>query len=171
MIEQIHTSEGANLCKRILAVISAVYRPVTLNELTSFVDMPNSVSRNDMALSEIRGRCGSFLTLRGHSISFVHLSAKNFLLEEASDELFPSGTGIAGVHRLIFSRSSQAMSNTPKQDMYSLRAFEYPADQVKQPDPDPLTVSRYSCIYYIDHRCNWNPSSSAKDFGLAHIFV
>ncbi|KAF2469181.1 uncharacterized protein BDR25DRAFT_229776, partial [Lindgomyces ingoldianus] len=29
----------------------------------------------------------------------------------------------------------------------------YPTEQSKQPDPDPLAASRYSCIYWVDHLC------------------
>jgi hypothetical protein len=58
MIGQIRDSEDAELCKRILAVVLVVYRPVILNKLESFVDMPTSVF-----LTEIIELCGSFLTL------------------------------------------------------------------------------------------------------------
>jgi hypothetical protein len=72
MIDQLRDSEDARLCKRILAVVSAVYWPVTLDELASFVDMPDGVSGEYEALSEIIGICGSLLTLRERTISFVH---------------------------------------------------------------------------------------------------
>ena len=72
MINQISDSEDANLYKRILAIISAVYRPLTLDELESFVDMPNGVSGDYEAFSEIIGLCGSFLTLRERTVSFIH---------------------------------------------------------------------------------------------------
>ena len=160
MIDQICDSEDADLCKRILAVVSAVYRPVTLDELASFVDMPNGVSRNNKALLEIIGLCGSFLTLQKRTISFVHQSAKDFLLQEAFHEIFPSA--IEDIHHLVFSRSLQIMSKTLRRDVYSLGALGYPIERVKQPDPDPLAASRYSCIYWIDHLYDWNPSSSTN---------
>jgi hypothetical protein len=39
MMEQICNSDNADLCKRILASIAIVYRPITLKELTSLVEM------------------------------------------------------------------------------------------------------------------------------------
>jgi hypothetical protein len=72
MKDQIWSSEDAELCKRILAVVSAVYRPVALDELAAFVDMPDGVSGNYKALSKIIGFCGSFLALRERTISFIH---------------------------------------------------------------------------------------------------
>jgi hypothetical protein len=152
-----------------------VYRPVTLDELASFVDMPDGVSGDYEALSEIIGLCGSFLTLRERIISFVHQSAKDFLLKEASYEIFPSG--IEDIHHVIFSRSLHVMSRTLRRDIYSLRALGYPIERVKQPDSDPLAASRYSCIYWVDHLCNWNSSSyvnhrfDLQDGGAVDEFV
>ena len=123
MMNQICVSEDAGLCKRVLAVVSAVFRPITIDELTSFVDMPDGVSGNDEALSEIVGLCGSFLTLRGNTISFVHQSAIDFLFEKASQEIFPTGT--KDIHYLIFSRSLLVMSKTLRRDIYELHALGY----------------------------------------------
>ncbi|PQE20078.1 hypothetical protein CJF30_00001354 [Rutstroemia sp. NJR-2017a BBW] len=90
MLDQIIDSEDAELCKSILAVVSAVYRPITLDELVAFVDIPNGVTGDYEALSEIIGLCGSFLTLRERTVSFVHQSAKDFLIEKASKDIFLS---------------------------------------------------------------------------------
>jgi hypothetical protein len=175
MIDQIWNSKYAELCKRILAVISTVYQPVTLDELVSFVDMPNSVTGNYEALSEIIGLCGSFLTLRERTIFFVHQSAQEFLLKEASNEIFPSG--IEDIHHIIFSKSLHVMSRTLRRDIYSLQALGCPIEQVKQPDPDPLGASRYSCIYWVDHLCDWgsNPDADPKvdlqDGGTVNVFI
>ncbi len=160
MMKQICDSENAELCKRILAVVSVVYRPVTLDELTSLVDMPNGVS-NDKSLTKIIGLCGSFLTLRERTISFVHKSAKDFLVDKASEEIFPSG--MDDVHRSIFSRSLQAMSSTLRRDVYSLGAPGFPIDRVEQPEPDPLAKIRYSCIYWVDHLHDCDPTRNTTD--------
>ncbi|KAF2466664.1 uncharacterized protein BDR25DRAFT_359180, partial [Lindgomyces ingoldianus] len=160
MIDQMKNSEVADLCKRILAILSVMYRPLTLDELTSFIDMPDGVAGDYEALSEIIGLCGSFLTLRERTILFVHQSAKDFLLKKASNEIFPSGKG--ETHHEIFLRSLKVMSRTLRRDIYSLGALGYPIERVKQPDPDPLAASRYSCIYWVDHLCDWNSNSCAK---------
>jgi hypothetical protein len=120
MIDQICNSKNAILCKCILAVVSVVYRPISLDELESFVDMPPRSSGNYKVLAEIIGLCGSFLTLRERTISFVHQSAKDFLIEKASQEIFLSG--LEDEHHAIFSRSLQVMSRTLRRDVYSLRA-------------------------------------------------
>ncbi|KAF2195100.1 hypothetical protein K469DRAFT_615361 [Zopfia rhizophila CBS 207.26] len=161
MIDQIKNSEDAELCKRILAVVSAVYRPITLDELASFVDMPDGVAGEYEALSEIIGLCGSFLTLREHTISFVHQSSKDFLVEKAYNEIYPSR--IECVHYTIFSRSLQVMSKKLGRDVYGLGAPGFPINQVKQPDSDPLSPARYSCVYWIDHLLDSNPTKNATN--------
>jgi hypothetical protein len=175
MMEQIRNSEDADLCKRILASIAIVYQPITLKELTSLVEMLEDMADDPESVQEIIGLCGSFLTLREGTIYFVHQSAKDFLFMKAFDEIFPSGREEA--HYVIFSRSLLVMSRTLRRDIYSLGALGYPIEQVEQPDPDPLATSRYSCIYWVDHLCHWNPSSSAnhrvklQDGGAVDEFV
>jgi len=159
MMDQIKVSEDAELCKRVLALVSAVYRPITLDELASFVDMLDGVSDKYEALSEIIGLCGSFLTLRERTISFVHQSAKDFLVGEAYSEIYPSG--IECVHHTIFSRSLQVMSERLRRDVYGLGAPGVPIDQVKRPRCDPLSAARYSCVYWIDHLLDCDPTRNA----------
>ncbi|KAF1814205.1 HET-domain-containing protein [Eremomyces bilateralis CBS 781.70] len=163
MIDQIRDSEDAGLCKRILAVVSAVYRPVTLDELASLVDLPDGVADGYDDLSEIIGLCGSFLSLRESTISLVHQSAKDFLVEKAYNEIYPSG--IECVHFTIFSRSLHVMSEKLRRDIYGLGAPGFPVNQVKQPDSDPLSPARYSCVYWINHLADCNPARNAtSDF-------
>lgn len=175
MMEQICNSDTAELCKKVLASIAIVYRPITLKELTSFVELPEGVSDDPESLSEIVGLCGSFLTIREDTIYFVHQSARDYFYTSASNEVFPSGNREA--HYTMFSRSLQVMSKTLRRDIYGLRAFGFPIDQVKQPDPDPLAASQYSCVYWVDHLCDWNSNLSAdysvdlQDGGTINIFL
>ena len=161
MMDQITASEDAELCKRILALASAVYRPITLDELASLVDMLDGVTGEYEALSEIIGLCGSFLTLRKHTISFVHQSAKDFLVEKAYSEIYPSGKEY--VHHTIFSRSLQVLTKILRRDVYDLGAPGVPIDQVKQPRCDPLSPTRYSCVYWIDHLLDCDPTRHATN--------
>ncbi|KAL2197316.1 NACHT domain-containing protein [Corynascus similis CBS 632.67] len=131
MIDQIYMSRHAKLLLRILAVVSVVYRPITLEEMPALVDIP-----------EIVGLCGSFLTLRERIVSLVHQSAKDFLLIQARDEIFPSG--MEHVHYTIFSRSLRAMHGTLRRNIYNLSAPGDSIDIVTLPDPDPLALVRYS---------------------------
>ncbi|KAL2137696.1 hypothetical protein VTI28DRAFT_8520 [Corynascus sepedonium] len=173
MIGQICNSRHAKLLRQILAVVSVVYRPVTLDELHSLVDTPYHASGDDRALKEIVGLCGSFLTLRARTISFIHQSAKDFLLKQARDEIFPSG--MEDVHHTIFSRSLRTMQDTLRRDIYNIRAPGYFIDNVISPNPDPLAVVRYSCVYWVNHLRDCNPKKNAnkdlQDGGTIDIFL
>jgi hypothetical protein len=145
MLTQVRESQNSGLCLSILGLVTSVYRPITLDELRSYVDLPEDISNNEGALARIIRVCGSFLTLRERVISLVHLSAKIFLLRE----IFPCG--VADVHHSIFSRSLQIMAKTLRHDIYRLGSPGYPVGKVKHPHPDPLAVARYSCVYGIVH--------------------
>lgn len=165
----------ADMCKRILAFVAIVYRPITLKELTSLIEMHEDMAGDLDSLQEIIGLCGSFLTIRQGTIYFVHQSAKDFLVTKSFNDIFPSGK--EEVHYKILSKSLQVMFKTLRRDMYSLGPLGYSDEQVRQPDPDPLAASRYSCIYWIDHLCDWKSNSTAdhsvdlRDGGVVHEFM
>ncbi|KAM6506996.1 hypothetical protein FALCPG4_018389 [Fusarium falciforme] len=170
MMEQISDSSDAEICKEILAIASVVYRPITLEELKVLVESLEEDDYND--LPQIIKACGSFLTLREGVIYFVHQSAKDFLLNKASDQILPSGT--AHQHHTFFSRSLAALSETLRRDVYSLSTPGYSIDQVSPPDPDPLSSIGYSCVYWVDHLISSNLTSNSKDLqdnGIVHEFI
>ncbi|KAL2141950.1 hypothetical protein VTI28DRAFT_1785 [Corynascus sepedonium] len=119
MLEHISHSEVAELCKHILAVVTRVHRPSSLQELSSLVDVPDDISNDLESLEEIIGLCGSFLTIRNRIVYFVHQSAKDFLLGKATDT--PS---------------------VLRRDMYSLGAPGLSIDSIQVPDPDPLAADQ-----------------------------
>ena len=175
MMKQICESEDSELCRRILASIATVYEPITLTELTSLVEILQESSDDVESLQEIISLCGSFLTIREDIIYFVHQSAKDYLITKAFAIIFPSGR--EETHYEIFSRSLHVMSRTLRRDIYDLRAPGHLIDQVKPPDPDPLAALRYSCIYWVDHVCDWNLDCHAdqrvdlQDGGIVDVFI
>ncbi len=150
-------SDDGDLYKQILALLTVAYRPITLIELTSLVEMPKGVADNPIWLEELVKQCGSFLTLREDTVYLVHQSVKEFVLDNASNEILPSGA--ATVHYRIYSRSLELMSRELHRDMYKLCAPGYLIEQMQQPDANPLARIRYSCLYWIEHLAEW---SSAK---------
>jgi hypothetical protein len=173
MWQQISESDDAELCKQMLAPIALVYRPITIEELVALVEQ--LVDDNSESIRELIGLCGSFLTLRNETIYFVHQSAKDFLFTNASNKVFPSGK--EETHYTIFSRSLQVMSKTLQRDMYSLSALGHPVERVHQLHQDPLAASRYSCIYWADHLCDFSLASLAgysnvlHDGGIVDVFL
>jgi hypothetical protein len=161
MMKQIYESKDSELCKRILASIAAVYKPITLLELKSLIEMLEESSDDLESLQEIVNLCGSFLTIKQDTIYFVHQSAKDYLLEKASGEICPLGKG--GIHLEIFSRSLDGISKTLRRDISDLHQVGYAIEQVKRPDPDPLAALCYSCAYWIDHLIEGNLDCSMDE--------
>lgn len=161
MIEQINRLQRQHptLCRQVLSTVITAYRPLHLQELYTLSGLPTQIQNVNELTAKIVKMCGSFLTIRDDNVYIIHQSARDFLSTEASSDIFPYG--IRNVHHSIFSRSLRVMSSTLRRDFYSLRAPGYPIERVKQPNPDPLEASRYSCIYWVNHLCAWNSHSCA----------
>ena len=149
MMQLIYDSEDSELLKQIIALTAVVYRPITLGELTSLMHVPDGFADNPKWLRELVKQCGSFLTIRESTVYFVHQSANDFVLKNASDEIFPSGE-VKKVHYDVWSKSMEEMSAL-KRDMYGLQEPSTSRAVVKIPEEDPLKRLRYSCVYFIDH--------------------
>ncbi|KKO96425.1 hypothetical protein THAR02_11474 [Trichoderma harzianum] len=177
MLDQILTlknDKNISFCKQVLTIISTVYRPVTLHELHSLIGNPKEFSKDILLFTEIIRLCGSFLAIRGDTIYFIHQSAKDYLTtNKAWSTISPSSAN--DIHYTIFSQSLQSMNATLRRDIYCLRAPGYPISQLQQPNPDPLIAVRYSCIYWIDHLCDYTISDNMKgalqEGGLIDVFM
>ncbi|OKL57787.1 hypothetical protein UA08_07028 [Talaromyces atroroseus] len=157
MLNQIRNSRHAKICKDILAVVSLVYRPVTLDELTSPVDFPAGAVHSDNARVEIIKLCGSFLTLRERTVNFIHQSAKDYLLDEnVSSEILPDG--MEAIQHTIFSKSLKAIAANLRRDVYGLKAPGTFIEQMIRPNLDPLATVQYSCVFWVDHLQDCSPS-------------
>lgn len=180
MMEQIGHSEDADLCKRILAVATIVHQPISLQELTTLVEMPDDISDDVESLEEVVKVCGSFLTLREQVVYFVHQSAKDFLLGKATHQasgdafnwVFP--LGVEDINHNIFSKSLNAMSTVLRRDMYGLEAPGFPIGDVQTPASDPLATVRYSCVSWVDHlrdSISNNNTAQRNIYDVVHTFL
>jgi hypothetical protein len=161
MMQQISVSDYAELCKQIIASNTVLYRPVKVQELVALVEQLHDFVDDLESVREIISLCGSFLTLREDTVYFVHQSAKDFIVAKASDEVFPGGT--EECHREIFSKSITLLLQTLHRDMYSLKEPGLPIENVTQPEPDPLSMLRYPCVYWIDHLYDSKPNFSTNN--------
>ncbi|CEJ87393.1 hypothetical protein VHEMI04400 [[Torrubiella] hemipterigena] len=149
MLDQVNSTYFADLCIRILAVVCTVYRPITIDELPSIVELPNNLAEDSGALQEILNTCGSFISTKSGVIATVHQSAVDFLKDQASDEIFPAGP--KDVHYKVFIHSLDSLSAVLRRDIYNLVDPAYRFQNIQRPDPDPLAAVGYSSVYWIDH--------------------
>ena len=176
MMEQIKRlqHQRPDFCRHVLSIMITAYRPLHLQELHVLFSSHTQVQNVNQFTAPIVKMCGSFLTIRDDYVYIIHQSAKDFLTEEASHDIFPHG--IRDVHHSIFLKSLETLSRTLRRDIYGLHALGYSIEQAKPPDPDPLAASHYSCVYWVDHLCDWNPSITndqvdLQDGGILDAFL
>ncbi|KAK6343558.1 hypothetical protein TWF730_011148 [Orbilia blumenaviensis] len=152
MVEHIYQSDEdtIELCQSILALASVAFRPLTAKEVLSYVKIPGTSLNDIEKLEEVLGFCGSFLTLQESRVSFVHQSAKDYLMGEARMKIFPGGS-ISEQHRQTALWSLEAMDGVLRKDIYNLRDLGRLIEDIHPPNPDPLDLVHYACRYWIDH--------------------
>ncbi|KAF1817760.1 HET-domain-containing protein [Dissoconium aciculare CBS 342.82] len=96
MMVQIEKSDDSEYCKAVLATVALALRPLTLSELGFVADLPEEISCSIKDIADIVRRSGCFLTMRGDTpadqvVSFVHQSAKDYIIGQASDTIFSAG--------------------------------------------------------------------------------
>ncbi|KAK0617658.1 beta transducin-like protein HET-E2C*4 [Immersiella caudata] len=159
MMLQIHKLEDAELCKRILAIATLAYRPLTQQELASLADVPLSISSRPAFLENLIQLCG--VPDEASRDTFQHI--------------FPLGVG--HMHKEVCLRSLRLMSGVLFRDMYHLRDPGFAIDRVHAPQPDPLAQISYSCVYWIDHLSESASDTTALrdsvlgDGGIVHAFL
>ena len=158
-------------CRVVLLTVTLAYRPLHLLELRVLAGLQEIPDMAD--LERIINMCGSFLMIRGDHVYLIHQSAKDYLTTHAGSEIFPSGH--AEGHRMIISRSLQAMSTILRRDIYDLRDPGRSIDEVESVYPDPLASIRYTCVYWIEHLCEIERTLYDQvglcDNGTIHLFL
>jgi hypothetical protein len=139
-------------CKNILVAVVLAYRTLSLPELAVLAGLQPKI--NPRTIVE---KCGSFLTMSCKTVSLIHQSAKEYLVDNYTTKL---GSGVGQGHADITARSINAMGSILKRNVYALPYPGFESSDVTPPDPDPLAPIRYSCIFWIGHLCK------AKDQGF-----
>ena len=168
MMQNIKASGDAEICQDVLAVVSTVYRPVTLSELCVLCESLEGIDVADA--QDIVQLCGSFLTLREDVVYFVHQSAKEHLVGDGAGAVFPSG--IAGQHAAI-ALCSLAALHALRRNMYDLDNVGKITDIVA-PAHDPLAPIEYACVFWVDHLQEADSTAAAaalEDGGAIHDFL
>ncbi|KAJ5547510.1 hypothetical protein N7513_004744 [Penicillium frequentans] len=149
MLDQIHETRDANICKQILSIVSLAYRPITLSELGTFIERRINHSINPIMLRQMISFCGSFITLRDQAVSFVHQSAKDFLTKEACTEILPKG--VDSEHYTIFSQCLNVLSQILRRDIFDLKLPGLSTKDISVPSANSLASAEYACIHWVDH--------------------
>jgi NACHT domain len=154
MMEQISSladTEDVELCSSILRAVTMAVRPLHLNELVFVAKLPDRMHKDLPLVCELVSLCGSFLTLREETVSFVHQSAKDFLSVGRGVSIFSSGQ--SRDHSIVARRCRELMSRTLRKDICDLRVPGVVIDEV---EPERVvrclsTPVQYACCYWVNH--------------------
>ncbi|OPB46931.1 hypothetical protein A0O28_0070550 [Trichoderma guizhouense] len=140
-------------CRNILATMVAAYQPLNLETLPIMAGLKGRLTQAEPLKLLVR-MCGSFLTIRGDVVYFVHQSAKDYLIGEGRNRILPSGSET--IHRDMFNRSLEAMLKPGKlrPNIYSLPYPGVKIHEISVPQPDPLISIMYCCMHWLQHFCD-----------------
>ncbi|KAL7788140.1 hypothetical protein V8C43DRAFT_288371 [Trichoderma afarasin] len=180
MISRVCDSSISDIGRRVLAIATVAHRPLTKEELFPLINTGHHneiIQPSEYDWEDMLGHCGSFLTMRSGTIYFVHQSAKDFLVKEGSQRLFPDG--MEYFHREIFEVSIAFMRSILRKDMYNLVDPAFSIDNLSQHAlrDDPLVPIKYGCVYWIDHfeqsitKVRKDTNGSSRSYELIHDFL
>ncbi|EMT72371.1 Vegetative incompatibility protein HET-E-1 [Fusarium odoratissimum] len=160
IMQEVKDSRHASQCRDILAIATLVHRPISLGELSSSSQSLSQHSNRLDALKKQVLRCKGFLVVTEDLVSFMHQSAKDFLLEdqfakefiweaEKEDQLSES---ILRSHHTMLIAMLETMKKTLKYDIYDLKKPGADVLDIDRKDAlDPLSPVKYACCYWADH--------------------
>lgn len=151
-------------CRDVLVATSLAYRPISLSELAVLVPLPDGTDPYTIV-----EECDSFLTISEETVSLIHKSAKDYLM----DYHVKIQSGAAQGHANIIRSSISAMSSTLKRDIYDLRHWAIKLKDITPPARNPLAPIEYSCVFWLDHLCdaiNADPEKGKALYDLGYEF-
>jgi len=170
MMAQILAQEDiktAEYCKDILRSVTVTLRPLCLRELVVVAGLPSNQFENPNAVADLVSRCGSFLTVRQDTVSFIHLSAKDYLTSGNGQQVF--GGAVAEEKERVAHRLLNAMRTTLRRDLCGLeKPGSHEEGMTERIKESILPQIAYACEYWIDHLCDLNLTSLESDGALQY---
>ncbi|KAF2266729.1 hypothetical protein CC78DRAFT_124362 [Lojkania enalia] len=152
MMEQIlaYETQMAQFCKDILRSVALAYRPLQLEEVATTAGLPMDQFKDVQEVIDLVSRCGSFLTIREGTVSFVHLSAKDYFTSGKGPQVF--GGALAKEQEWMAHRLLDTMHGILKRDMCRLwkpgTRIQNATARIKG---SFLPQVAYACEYWVDH--------------------
>jgi hypothetical protein len=175
MMAQIEAQDArtADYCKRVLRAVTIAFRPLRLKELVVVSGLPSDQFHHFQAVADLVSYCGSFLTIHQDAVSFVHLSAKDYLMSSKGWHVF-DGTAVEEHRRLTY-RLLNAMRNLLQRDICGLEKTEAQTEELAgRMEDSVLAQIAYACEYWVDHLCESNIIASEdvlQDSGAVDLFL
>ncbi|KAF2165686.1 hypothetical protein M409DRAFT_23977 [Zasmidium cellare ATCC 36951] len=149
-------------CKRILAIATLAFRPLTLSELAQLASLPSDKPPDRLVL-----QCGSFLTHRNGYVHLIHKSAQDHLVKNFTKL---EGGGPLVTHEDIMERCLDCMKGDGLvKNMCGLKSYGTVRKDVDAVSLSHLNPVRYACRFWIPHLAH--SSRKIKDGDVFHDFI
>ncbi|KAJ5689905.1 hypothetical protein N7462_004297 [Penicillium macrosclerotiorum] len=160
------------VCEGILRSMALVFRPVNLKELQAITFLPPRLASNINGMRSTIELCGSFLTTQEGEISFIHQSAKDYLVTGSGQLIFDGDQ--AEEHAKIVTQSIQTMSNILKRDLLDLKHPGYLISHL--PANETLAGMSYAVCFWGHHLLEYiggsgNPKNHQDLLLVVHSFL
>lgn len=158
------TSSSKKFIEQILGFIAVFFEPVSVSSLAELL------SRDRKKLEERLRQLHSVIHIPKEEtapLSLVHLSLRDFLLSEERSRRLPFRVEEISMHRAVFDRCMEVMSEKLHQDMCDLvlpgkLAAEAAPGLIEKNIPQYL---QYACRYWVDHLAKLN-TGQKEEFEL-----
>ncbi|KAF9767617.1 hypothetical protein IL306_015189 [Fusarium sp. DS 682] len=159
---------------RLIGFIVVLFRPASVETLCHLLP----TTRTD--LDQLLGHLHSIINVPegpGFPISLVHLSFRDFVLNEKRSERLPFSVNELVMHREVFDRCFELMNSELRQDICRL---VLPGSLVSDIEPSHIAdhipqYLQYACRYWVSHLSKIDGECLAQagleDDGLVHIFL
>jgi hypothetical protein len=151
ILYQLNEGESAIVdgCMRILKVMLLVYRPLTIEEISSVTGL----SGDDIPIEVLVDRCASFVRMRSRHIEFVHQSARDHLGGKNGQQILDAhshfGHGEITLNCLYF------LSKRLRVNLFDLSRPDTTRDMVKEHNNDnrniELAALGYAAAFWVHH--------------------
>jgi hypothetical protein len=167
------STRTAGYCKEVLQSVTLAFRPQQLSELALSAGLPSDQFGDMQAVTDLIGRCGSFLTVREGVVSFIHLSAKDYFTVGSGRQMF-KGTWVHR-HGQMADRLLDRMDSMLRRDVCGLQKpgarIHHKSTQVCIKNSNVAQIA-YACEYWVEHLQAGGHACSGilADGGKVHSF-
>ncbi|KAI8710605.1 NACHT domain-containing protein [Fusarium sp. LHS14.1] len=178
-IEGMEEGKEAEYCSDILSSVVAAYRPLSLRELGILSGLPWNLANDLKSVARLVHMCGSLLEVRDGIVHLIHLSAREFLVEEQNwwvgmrdrDEVDReswtwkvTSKPPRYIHTTFVERSIELIAPELRRNMFNLPVLGASTKDYSPPCLASLGVIEYSMLYWADHLSD--ASDDGRDYRL-----
>ena len=144
---------------QILRWVTAAFRPLTLHELSEIIETPSSDRMApEQVVRDVVKSAEGILKIRGNEVTFVHSSARSFLLrDETNNDGGEAGVALNTLHGELAQFCYDDIQRT------GLMRSELKISELS--DKDEPKMSKYAIRYWMDHvkASNWAEKSVSSN--------